>query len=118
MIYNYFDGTTELTFDKVCDHWDQMAQRILRNRKPEDRPMPPYPMIRLALQWQKLFVQNKGRTLFVLDMEKYKALWSHYRQRWDDQQAERERAVPQTGHTKGEPIEWPAWMLNQSSSPS
>lgn len=118
LVYNYFDGTTELTFDKVWDHWDQMAQRFMRNKKPEDRPMPPYPMILLALQWQKLLVQNKGRTLFVLDMEKYRVLWDHYRQRWDDQQAERERAVPQTGHTKGEPIEWPAWMLNQSSSAS
>lgn len=118
LIYNYFDGTTELTFDTVWDHWDQMVRGFFPNMRPEDRPKPPYPMIQLALQWQKLFVQNKGRTLFVLDMEKYKALWSHYRQRWDDQQTERERAVPQTGHTKGEPIEWPAWMLNQSSSAS
>lgn len=75
-------------------------------------------MIMLALQWQKLFVLNKGKTLFVLDMEKYKTLWHHYRQRWDEQQAERERAVPQTGRTKGEPIVWPEWMLNQSSSSS
>lgn len=118
LIYNYFDGTTELTFDQVCDHWVQMAQHFMPNKKPEDVYAPPFPMIRLALQWQKLFVQNKGRTLFVLDMEKYKALWSHYRQRWVEQQAERERAVPQTGHTKGESIEWPAWMLNQSSSSS
>lgn len=118
LIYNYFDGTTDLTFDQVCDHWIQMAQHFMPNKKPEDLYGPPYPMIRLALQWQKLLVQNQGRTLFVLDMEKYKALWSHYRQRWVEQQAERERAVPQTGHTKGEPIVWPDWMLNQSSSSS
>ena len=118
LIYNYFDGTTKLTFDQVYDHWVQMAQHHMLSRKPEDLPGPPFPMIMLALQWQKLFVLNKGKTLFVLDMEKYKTLWHHYRQRWDEQQAERERAVPQTGRTKGEPIVWPEWMLNQSSSSS
>lgn len=118
LIYNYFDGTADLTFDRVYDHWVQLAQHRMPSRKPEELPIPPFPMIMLALQWQKLFVLNKGKTLFVLDMEKYKTLWCHYRQRWDEQQAERERAVPQTGHTKGEPIVWPDWMLNQSSSAS
>lgn len=118
LIYNYFDGTAELTFDQVHSHWIQMAQHFMPNKNPQDLPDPPYPMIQLALQWQKLFVLEEGRALFVLDMAEYETLWRHYRQRWDEHQAKRDQANMRADHRRNEPVVWPAWMLNQSSSSS
>lgn len=118
LLYNYFDGTTELTFDRVYDHWVQLTQHFMGEKKPENLPVPPYPMISLALQWQRLFVLNEGKTLFALDMRKYEALWRHHRQRWDEHQAARNLANWHAGHRSNEPIVWPAWALNQLSLPS
>lgn len=118
LIYNYFDGSTKLTLDLVYDHWLQLFQHFMPARKDGKRLIPPFPMIMLALQWQTLLIRDKGKTFVMLDLEKYGTLWRHRRQQWEAEQTERDRSAPQTGHTKGEPIVWPDWMLNQSSSAS
>lgn len=112
LIYNYFDGSTKLTLDLVYDHWLQLFQHFMPERKDGERVSPPFPLVTLALQWQTLLIRDEGKSFIMLDLKKYETLWRHRRQRWDAEQAERNRAVPQTGHTKGEPIAWPAWMLN------
>lgn len=116
LIYNYFDGSTKLTLDLVCDHWLQLFQHFMPERKDGERVALPFPLVMLALQWQTLLIRDEGRTFVMLDLKKYDRLWRHRRQQWEAEQTERDRAVPQAGHTKGEPVVWPAWMLNQSSS--
>jgi hypothetical protein len=116
LIYNYFDGSTKLTLDLVYDHWLQLFQHFMPERKDGERVNPPFPLVMLALQWQTLLIRDDGKSFIMLDLKKYETLWRHRRQQWEAEQTERDRAVPQTGHTKGEPIVWPAWMLNQSSS--
>lgn len=118
LIYNYFDGSSKLTLDLVYDHWLQLFHHFMPARKDGTRVIPPFPMIMLALQWQTLLIRDKGKTFVMLDQEKYETLWRHRRQQWEAEQTDRDRSIPQTGHTKGEPIVWPSWMLNQSSSPS
>lgn len=116
LIYNYFDGSTKLTLDLVWDHWCQLFQHFLPARKDGERPSPPFPLVMLALQWQTLLIRNEGKTFILLDLKKYETLWRHRRQQWDAEQAERNLVVPKAGDTRGEPVVWPAWMLNQSSS--
>lgn len=118
LIYNYFDGSTKLTLDLVYDHWLQLFQHFMPERKDGEHVTPPFPLVMLALQWQTLLIRDEGKSFIMLDVKKYETLWRHRRQHWEAGQAERERAVPQTGQTRGEPIVWPAWMLNQSSSAS
>ena len=110
LIYNYFDGSTKLTLDLVYAHWLQLYEHFMPARKEGERANPPFPMILLALQWQTLLIRDEGKTFFMLDLEKYETLWRHRRQQWEAEQTERDRSAPQTGHTKGEPIVWPAWM--------
>jgi hypothetical protein len=118
LVYNYFDGSTKLTLDLVCDHWLQLFHHFMPERVDGEMVRVPLPLVMLALQWQALLIQDKGKSFFVLDLKKYDTLWRHRRQQWDAEQTERDRAAPQAGHTKGEPIVWPAWMLSQSSSSS
>lgn len=116
LIYNYFDGSTRLTLDLVFDHWLQLYEHFMPARKEEERVNPPFPLVMLALQWQTLLIRDEGKSFIMLDVKKYETLWRHRHQQWKAEQTERDRTVPQTGHTKREPIAWPAWMLNQSSS--
>lgn len=116
LIYNYFDGSTKLTLDLVYDHWLQLFHHFMPERKDGERVTPPFPLLMLALQWQTLLIRDEGKSFIMLDVKKYETLWRHRHQQWKAEQTERDRTVPQTGHTKREPIVWPAWMLNQSSS--
>lgn len=118
LISNYFDGSTKLTLDLVFDHWVQLFQHFFPERNEGERVSPPFPLIMLALQWQALLIQDKGKSFLLLDMERYETLWHYRRLQWEAEQAERDRLVPQTGHTKGEPIVWPSWMFTQSSPSS
>lgn len=116
VVSSYFDGTTKLTLDLVYDHWVQMFHHFMPERKEGQRVRPPFPMIMLALQWQTLLVQDSGKSFLLLDLEKYNLLWRHRRQQWEAHQAKRDKLSFQASHKKEDPIEWPAWMLNQSSS--
>jgi hypothetical protein len=118
LINNYFDGSTKLTVELVIDHWCQIFEHFMPKRREEDLQNPPLPMIWLALHWQKLLVQDKGRSFVLPDLANYQVLWQHRHQHWSAQQADRNKDVIQTGHTTGKPNEWPPWMLNQSSSSS
>lgn len=112
-VSNYFDGSTKLTFDLACDYWAQLCQHFMF-QKDRQRARPPFPMIMLALQWQTLLVRDKGKSFLLPDLEKYNLLWRHRRQQWEAHQSEQDKLSYQASHKK-EPIEWPAWMLNQSS---
>lgn len=118
LINNYFDGTAKLTVELVIDHWHQMFAHFMPERQEADRPNPPLPMIGLALHWQKLLIQDNGRSFILSDLDGYQALWAHRHCQWKSQQADRDKDVIQTGHKTGEPIAWPVWMLSQSSSAS
>jgi len=73
-------------------------------------------MIMLALQWQALLVQDKGKSFFLPDLEQYNRLWRHRRQQWEKHPSSQETFARHADHQKGEPLDWPAWALNQSSS--
>lgn len=112
VVSNYFDGSTKLTFDLICDYWIQMCHHF----KHERECRPPFPMIMLALQWQSLLVlDKKGRSFIIPSLEKYDLHWRHHRQRWEAHRAKQEELSPQASHRKDEVIEWPAWMFNQPS---
>lgn len=115
VVSSYFDGSTKLTLDLVCAHWDQMFHHFLPERDGQ-QARPPLPMIMLALQWQALLVQDKGKSFLLPDLAQYERLWRHRRRQWDVHRARQDQLSPQASHQKGEPIEWPAWMLNQSSA--
>ena len=112
LISNYFDGSTKLTLDLVLECWEQLLQDFGLDSQ---RHNPPLPLIMLALQWQTLLMQDKGRSFVVLDMKKYETLWHHRRRQWE---ARQELCPNKTGQLMREPIDWPAWSVNQSSSSS
>lgn len=116
VVSNYFDGTTKLTLDLVYDHWVQMFDYFMPERKEGQRVRPPFPLIMLALQWQTLLVHGSGKSFLLLDLERYSLLWRHRRQQWEAHQAKQDMISFQASHKKEDLIEWPAWMLNQSSS--
>lgn len=118
VVSSYFDGSTKLTLDLVFAHWVQLYQHFMPERKEEQRVNPPLPMIVLALQWQTLLVRDNGRSFLLLDLDNYHLRWRHRRQQWEAHRAELKSSVPKAGHQERELIEWPAWMLNQSSSSS
>lgn len=112
VVSSYFDGSTKLTLDLVCEHWGQMYHHFLPE-SPEDQRLPsPLPMIMLALQWQTLLVLDKGKSILLLNLEGYNLMWHHRRQQWEAQQSRREKLSSAASHKTGDPIEWPAWMLN------
>lgn len=116
VVSSYFDGSTKLTFELVCEHWAQLVHHFMPDRTEEQMINPPFPMIMLALQWQALTVLNNGKTLFLIDLERYNFLWHSRRRQWATLQARRDQLAGQVSHPRGDPIEWPAWMLNQLSS--
>ena len=118
VVSSYFDGSTKLTVDLVFAYWVQLYQHFMPERKEEQRVNPPLPMIVLALQWQTLLVRDNGRSFLLLDLDDYHLRWRHRRQQWEAHQTELKSSVPKAGHQERELIEWPAWMLNQSSSSS
>ena len=116
LISNYFDGTTKLTMDLVLEHWEQLLQHFMPKRRKSERPNPPFPMIILALQWQTLLVQNKGRTFLMPDMNKYETLWRLRRGQWETLQTQQDAGLLKTGQLSMKNIDWPAWSFSQSSS--
>ena len=117
VVSSYFDGSTKLTLDLVYDHWAQMFHYFMLEKEGQ-RARSPFPMIMLALQWQTLLVQDRGKSFLLPNLEKYNLLWRRRRQQWEAHQAKQDKLSSHASHKKGEPIEWPAWMLNQSSSSS
>lgn len=113
LISNYFDGTTRLTLNLALEHWVQLTQHFAPSRPESERLNPPLPMIMLALQWQTLLVQDKGRSFLMPDMKRYEKLWGHRRRQWQKLQ---ELRANETGQPTGESINWPEWSFNQSSS--
>jgi hypothetical protein len=116
LISNHFDGSRKLTLKMVIRYWNRMLAHFMPERNEGQRPNPPFPLIELALQWQSLLIRDKGKTIFLFDHEEYNTLWCHRRQQWLANQAEPDGAELKIGHPKNEAIEWPAWMLSQSSS--
>ena len=116
VVSSYFDGSTQLTFDLVCDYWEQMFHYFMPERNEGEKIDPPLPMIMLALQWQTLFVEDRGKSFLLLDLERYNLLWLHRRQQWEVHQVKQNKLSPQSSHKNEDPIEWPVWMLSQSSS--
>lgn len=113
VVSSYFDGSTKLTLDLVCEHWEQLMRHFLPERANE--AMPPYPMIFLALHWQSILIQDNGKSFMILDLDQYNTLWRHYRKKWDLLEEESGKDSIQPSHKKTEIIEWPAWMLSQPS---
>lgn len=113
-VSNYFDGTTKLTLDLVYDHWVQMRQHFSLEKAGQG-PGLPFPIVMLALHWQTLLIRDKGKSFLLPDLEKYNFLWSRRRQQWESQQSAQHEFLHNASPKKGEPIEWPAWMLSQSS---
>lgn len=121
VVSSYFDGSTKLTIDLVYVHWDQMLHHFMPELKEGQWVVPPLPMIILALQWNILLVQvmqDRRKSIFLLDLDKYNLLWRHRRQQWEAHQSKQDKLSSQASHKNGEPIKWPAWMFNQSSSSS
>lgn len=116
VVSSYFDGSTKLTLDLVWEHWFQLFHHFMPEKKEGQRVPPPFPMIMLALKWQTWFVQDNGKSFYLLDLERYGILWTHRRRQWESNQVERQYSSHPAGHTTGEPIAWPAWMTSQSSS--
>ena len=116
LISNYFDGTTNVTLDLVLEHWEQLVQHFMPARLESERPNAPLPMIMLALQWQNLLVQDKGRSFLMPDMKRYEAIWSLRRGQWADLQAQQDAGFPKAGQPAWEAIDWPEWSFSQSSS--
>ena len=116
LISNYFDGTTKVTLDLVLEHWEQLVQHFMPARLESERPNAPLPMIMLALQWQNLLVQDKGRSFLMPDMKRYEAIWSLRRGQWADLQAQQDAGFPKAGQPAWEAIDWPEWSFSQSSS--
>jgi hypothetical protein len=113
-VSNYFDGSTKLTLDLVYDHWGQMRQHLSLDKNGQG-PGLPFPIVMLALHWQTLLVRDKGKSFLLPDLKRYNLLWNHRRQQWEAQQSAQGEKLPHASPKKGEPIEWPAWMLSQSS---
>ena len=113
-VSNYFDGSTKLTLDLVYDYWVQMRQHFTLEKAGQG-PGLPFPIVMLAIHWQTLLIRDKGKSFLLPDLEKYNLLWSHRRQQWECQQSAQYERLHHASPKKGEPIEWPAWMLSQSS---
>ena len=116
LISNYFDGSTKLTLDLVQEHWWQLMDHFMPMRVNSKRANPPLPLIMLALQWQTLLVQDKGRSFLMPDMKSYETLWRNRREQWEALQIQPMEGSHNTSRALGEPIQWPAWSLNQSSA--
>lgn len=116
LISNYFDGTTKVTLELVLEHWEQLLQHFMPTRQESERPEPPLPMIMLALHWQNLLVQDKGRSFLMPDMKKYQDIWSLRRREWAALQVQQDAGRPKPGQPAREDIDWPAWSFSQSSS--
>lgn len=116
LISNYFDGTTKLTLDLAVAHWRQLLDYFLDEQKETKRPMPPFPMIMLALQWQTLLVRDGGKSFIMFDLKRYQDLWQHRRNQHEEAASRQTSMRPNTGHPSEEPLVWPAWSLIQSSS--
>lgn len=118
-VSNYFDGTRRLTYKKVDNYWRQLIKHFSgKTAAPAEMPAPPMPMVALALHWQTLLVLDKGKekSFILVDLDSYNERWKLRRQRWESQnKGMTERPA---GHPTKELGEWPAWMLNQSSSVS
>lgn len=116
LISNYFDGTTTVTLDLVLEHWEQLLHHFMPTRLESERAKPPFPMIMLALHWQSLLVQDKGRSFWIPDMKRYEASWTLRRRQWSVLQAQQDSARQKAGPSARQPIDWPAWSFSQSTS--
>lgn len=117
LINNYFDGTTKVTLDLVLEHWEQLLHHFLPTRlKESERLNPPLPMIMLALQWQTLLIQDKGKSFLMPDMKRYETLWNFRRRQWAALKAQSDDGILKAGQPARETIDWPAWSFSQSSS--
>ena len=119
IVSNHFDGSLNLTLDLVLDYWIRLHQHFYPQKNEQDKcPNPPIHMVILALQWQKLFVMDKGRKLFLPDLEKYDALWVRRHHQWKAREADGVKDKFNPSPLNLQPIEWPEWMRNQSASSS
>lgn len=116
LISNYFDGTTKVKLDLVLEHWEQLVQHFMATRLESERPNAPLPMIMLALQWQNLLVQDKGRSFLMPDMKRYETIWYRRRGQWSALQTQQDAGFPKAGQPTREAIDWPEWSFSQSSS--
>ncbi len=116
VISNHFDGTRKLTLALTCEYWDRLQRHFSTTRAPMEPLPPPLPVIVLALLWDQIFILDHGKSFFLPDLDAYEAHWAHRRRQWI---AEYEGALEdqaQAGRATAEPIEWPAWMTDQSSA--
>ena len=101
---NYFDGSRKLTYSKAVKYWNDMCHHFSKGQaRLQDMPSLPEPLIWLAIYWQQILVNNKERSIILLDTETYFAFWQRRRDMW-------------LGTSKGSAVEWPSWLTGQSSS--
>lgn len=118
-VSNYFDGTRRLTYKKIDNYWRQLIRHFSHKTTAlEPMPAPPMPMVALALHWQTVLVLNNGKekSVLLMDLDSYNERWKLRRQRWE---SEHKDLVERTAsHPTNKLGEWPAWLLDQSSSVS
>lgn len=101
---NYFDGTRKLTLKKVRNYWVALCTYFSKGQaRLQNMPPLPEPLIWLALHWQQILVNDKERSIILLDTEIYLDFWKRRHDLW-------------LGQAKAKAIEWPRWLTGQSSS--
>lgn len=101
---NYFDGSRKLTYSKAVNYWKDLCHHFSKGQaRLQDMPILPAPLIWLALYWQQTLVNDKERSIILLDTATYFAFWQRRRDMW-------------LGPSKDSAIEWPSWLTGQSSS--
>lgn len=123
LISSYFDGTTALSLELIESQWNMMIRTFHEKADGGDTSKYdlPFPLAVVALLFQRIAVQtkpNKTRTFFVLDTTVYDVIWEHRRQQWESTPTGNAALEKQAGQAKRDPIAWPVWLLNQSSSSS
>lgn len=116
VISNHFDGTRKLTLALTREYWDRLQRHFSTPRAPKEPSAPPLPVIAFALYWEERLILDHGKSFLLPDLDAYEAHWAHRRRQWI---AEYEGALEdqaQAGRATAEPIEWPAWMTDQSSA--
>lgn len=103
---NYFDGSRKLTYSKAANYWKDLCHHFSKGQaRLQDMPILPAPLIWLALYWQQILVNDKERSIILLDTATYFAFWQRRHDMW-------------LGPSKDSAIEWPSWLTGQSSSQS
>lgn len=119
LISSYFDGTTALTLDVIESQWKMMLRQFHGTAGERASPDYAYPFVVavIALLWQRVALQNKPRSFFLMDTTVYDDIWKHRRQQWERTPAASAVRTQLKGQARRELVSWPAWLIAQLSPP-